>query len=203
MERKHSPGPDFFSIVLHIQPGAESSLRAMRDNRFLVVLSLGSTVMTYTIQFKGMTTFARTYPYDGQDVGSRTRSARADDPKLQSKFEGKIFEYQFGHSPLSFTCKDHQVGSKNHLGAVLTTNTCPASPKVEVRLRTSFHNIIYLNTTYGQSQLDEFSFEMVVKIAEREASSRLSPSSSAETDRGNHPASYQSRLRLSAVLDSE
>lgn len=66
-------------------------------SRFLIVLFQESTVMTYTNQFKGITTFARTHADDGQ----RTRTLWADDPKLQSKFERKVLGYQFRLFPLA------------------------------------------------------------------------------------------------------
>ncbi|CAD6592002.1 MAG: hypothetical protein ASARMPREDX12_005560 [Alectoria sarmentosa] len=56
-----------------------------------------STVMTYSNQFKGITTFARTYPDDGP--GGRTRPSWA--PKLQSEFESKVLGYQYRFFPLA------------------------------------------------------------------------------------------------------
>lgn len=35
VERKHSSSPDFFPFALHIQPGAESLIRRVRDKPFL------------------------------------------------------------------------------------------------------------------------------------------------------------------------
>lgn len=87
----------FFLLHYTSNPGLKVLFVVSEISRFLVVLFQESTVMTYTNQFKGITTFARTHPDDGP--GGRTRPSWA--PKLQSEFESKVLVYQYRFFPLA------------------------------------------------------------------------------------------------------
>lgn len=89
----------FFLLHYTSDPRLKVLFVVSEISRFLVVLFQESTVMTYTNQFKGITTFARTHPDDGP--GGRSRTSWAADPELQSKFERKVLRYQCRFFPLA------------------------------------------------------------------------------------------------------
>ena len=91
----------FFLLHYTSDPRLKVLFVVSEISRFLVVLFQGSTVMTYTNQFKGITTFARTHPDDGPGVESRSRRSWAENPELQSKFERKVLKYQCRFFPLA------------------------------------------------------------------------------------------------------
>lgn len=91
----------FFLLRYTSNPGLKVLFLVSEISRFLVVLFQESTVMTYTNQFKGITTFARTHPYDGPDVDSRTRPTWAAEPQKQSDFERTVLGYQYRLFPLA------------------------------------------------------------------------------------------------------
>lgn len=92
----------FFLLHYTSSPGLKVLFLLSEISRFLVVLFQESTVMTYTNQFKGITTFARTHPDDGPGLEGRARRLWAENPELQSEFEGKVLEYQFRLFLLAF-----------------------------------------------------------------------------------------------------
>ena len=87
----------YFLLHYTSNPGLKVLFVMSEISRFLVVLFQESTVMTYTNQFKGITTFARTHPEDD----SRSRPSWAATPEIQSEFETKVLGYQYSFYPLA------------------------------------------------------------------------------------------------------